>query len=161
MKQQLLRLIAAHVCLHACMAGTRMAAPLLALREGHSPASVGVLLALFALAQVFLALPAGRFADRHGLRRPVGWAVLVAMTGAGAAALWPVFGVLCFAALLTGGATGAASIAVQRQAGALASNPTELKQVFSWLAIGPALSNFAGPFAAGLQIGRASWRERV
>ena len=157
MKQQLLRLIAAHVCLHACMAGTRMAAPLLALREGHSPAAVGVLLALFALAQVFLALPAGRYADRHGLRRPVGWAVLVAMLGAGSAALWPVFGVLCFAALLTGGATGAASIAVQRQAGALANNPTELKQVFSWLAIGPALSNFAGPFAAGLLIDHAGF----
>lgn len=158
MKQQLLRLIAAHVCLHACMAGTRMAAPLLALREGHSPAAVGVLLALFAVAQVFLALPAGRFADRHGLRRPVGWAVLVAMLGAGSAAVWPVFGVLCFAALLTGGATGAASIAVQRQAGALANNPTELKQVFSWLAIGPALSNFAGPFMAGLLIDHAGFR---
>lgn len=158
MKQQLLRLIAAHVCLHVCMAGTRMAAPLLALREGHSPVAVGVLLALFALAQVFLALPAGRYADRHGLRRPVGWAVLVAMLGAGAAAAWPAFGVLCFAALLTGGATGAASIAVQRQAGVLATNPTELKQVFSWLAIGPALSNFAGPFGAGLLIDHGGFR---
>jgi len=158
MKRQLLRLIAAHVCLHMCMAGTRMAAPLLALREGHSPVAVGVLLALFAVAQVFLALPAGRYADRHGLRRPVGWAVLVAMLGAGAAAAWPVFGVLCFAALLTGGATGAASIAVQRQAGVLASNPTELKQVFSWLAIGPALSNFAGPFGAGLLIDHGGFR---
>jgi MFS family permease len=158
MKRQLFRLVAAHVCLHACMAGTRMAAPLLALREGHSPVAVGVLLALFALAQVFLALPAGRFADRHGLRKPVGWAVLVAILGAGSAAAWPVFGVLCFAALLTGGATGAASIAVQRQAGALANNPTELKQVFSWLAIGPALSNFAGPFAAGLLIDHGGFR---
>lgn len=158
MKRQLLRLIAAHVCLHMCMAGTRMAAPLLALREGHSPVAVGVLLALFAVAQVFLALPAGRYADRHGLRRPVGWSVLVAMLGAGAAAAWPVFGVLCFAALLTGGATGAASIAVQRQAGVLASNPTELKQVFSWLAIGPALSNFAGPFGAGLLIDHGGFR---
>ena len=46
------------------MAGMRMAAPLLALREGYSEAAVGVLLALFALTQVFLALPAGP------LRRP-------------------------------------------------------------------------------------------
>jgi len=141
-----------------CMAGTRMAAPLLALREGHSPASVGVLLALFALSQVFLSLPAGRFADRHGLRRPVAFAVLAALIGAGSAALWPTFGVLCFAALLTGGATGSATIAVQRQAGFLAGNPTELKQVFGWLAIGPALSNFAGPFAAGLLIDHAGFR---
>jgi len=61
----LARLIAGHVCIHACMAGMRMAAPLLALQQGFSAAAVGVLLALFALTQVFLALPAGRFADRH------------------------------------------------------------------------------------------------
>ena len=42
----LTRLVAGHVCLHACMAGTRMAAPLLALRQGYSPLAVGVLLAL-------------------------------------------------------------------------------------------------------------------
>lgn len=154
----LLRLIVALVCLHACMAGTRMAAPLLALREGHSPAAVGVLLALFALSQVFLALPAGRFADRHGLRRPVGLGVLVATTGAGLAVLFPVFPVLCVAALFTGAATGGAMIALQRQAGKLAADPTELKRVFSWLAIGPAVSNFIGPFTAGLLIDHAGFR---
>ena len=65
----LARLIAGHICLHACMAGMRMAAPLLALREGFSPLAVGFLLALFALTQVFLALPSGRYADRHGLKQ--------------------------------------------------------------------------------------------
>ena len=72
----LARLIAGHICLHASMAGLRMAAPLLALREGFSPAAVGFLLALFALTQVFLSLPAGRFADRNGLKKPVGYAVV-------------------------------------------------------------------------------------
>lgn len=158
MNRSLLRLIVALVCLHACMAGTRMAAPLLALREGYSAAAVGVLLSLFALSQVFLALPAGRFADRHGLRRPVGMAVVVACTGAGLAVLWPVFPVLCIAALATGAATGGAMIALQRQAGKLATGPTELKQVFSWLAIGPAVSNFLGPFTAGLLIDHAGFR---
>ena len=67
----LARLIAAQVCLHACMTGIRLATPLLALREGFSGLAVGCLLALFALTQVFLALPAGRYADRHGLRKPV------------------------------------------------------------------------------------------
>src|SRR5665647_2857879 len=94
MNRELARLILAQICLHACMAGTRMAAPLLALRQGYSPASVGVLLALFALASVFLALPAGRFADRHGLKRPVRYSVLAAVMGAGAAAAFPVFPVL-------------------------------------------------------------------
>jgi len=148
----LARLIAGQICLHACMAGTRLAAPLFALRNGQSEAAVGVLLALFALTQVFLALPAGRYADRHGLKRPVGFAVIAASTGAGLAALWPSFPTLCIAALLTGGATGTAQIALQRHVGRAAANPTQLKQVFSWLAIGPAVSNFLGPFVAGVVI---------
>jgi len=148
----LARLIAGQIFLHACMAGVRMAAPLLALRNGQSEAAVGVLLALFALTQVFLALPAGRFADRHGLKRPFGLAVIAATVGAGLAVVWPVFPVLCLAALLTGGATGTAVIALQRHVGRAAENPLQLKQVFSWLAIGPAVSNFLGPFMAGLMI---------
>jgi len=152
MTPELARLIVAQICLHACMAGTRMAAPLLALREGYSPAAVGVLLALFALTQVFLALPAGRFADRHGLRRPISYSVFAAVLGAGAAVAFPIFPVLCFAALMTGGATGAAVISLQRHVGRAAVGALQLRQVFSWLAIGPAVSNFIGPFSAGLLI---------
>lgn len=155
MTRELARLIAAQIFLHACMAGTRMAAPLLALKEGYSPAAVGLLLALFALTQVFLALPAGRFADRHGLKRPVSYSVLAAMTGAGAAAAFPVFPVLCLSALLTGGATGAAIISLQRHVGRAASGTVRLRQVFSWLSMGPAISNFLGPFTAGLLIDHA------
>lgn len=154
----LVRLIAGQIFLHACMAGTRMAAPLLALRQGYSEAAVGVLLAMFALTQVVLALPAGRFADRHGLKRPMGLSVIAATLGAGLAVAFPVFPVLCLSALLTGGATGAASIALQRHVGRAAETPTELKQVFSWLAIGPAVSNFVGPFFAGLMIDHAGFR---
>ena len=151
----LARLIAAHICLHACMAGTRMASPLLALRDGHSALSVGVLLALFSLAQVFLAIPSGRFADRHGLRRPVGMAVVASVLATSTAVLFPLFPVLCFAALVTGGATGAASIALQRHVGRAAHGSTDLRRMFSWLAIGPAVSNFIGPLSAGLLIDHA------
>ena len=79
--KNLVPLVLGHVCLHACMAGLRMAAPLVALHQGYGPLAVGFLLALVSLTQVFLALPAGRFADRHGLKRPVGWAVLAAAEG--------------------------------------------------------------------------------
>ncbi len=155
MTPELARLIFAQICLHACMAGTRLAAPLLALKQGYSPAAVGLLLALFALTQVFLALPAGRFADRNGLKRPIRYSVFAAVAGAGAAVAFPVFPVLCLSALLTGGATGAAVIALQRHVGRAASGPVQLRQVFSWLSIGPAFSNFLGPFTAGLLIDHA------
>ena len=151
-RRALARLIAGHVCLHASMAGMRMAAPLLALREGYGPIAVGVLLALFAITQVFLALPAGRYADRNGLKKPMGLAVIAAALGCAFAVVFPVFGVLCLTAIMTGGATGVASISMQRHVGRAAADATELKKVFSWLAIGPAISNFVGPFSAGLLI---------
>jgi MFS family permease len=155
---ELLRLVLGQVFLHAAMAGMRMAAPLLALNQGASELAVGALFALFALTQVFLALPAGRYADRHGMLRLVGFSVLAAVVGSALAAAWPVFGALCVSALLVGGAAGAAAIALQRHVGRLAQTPTQLKQVFSWLAIGPAISNFLGPFAAGLVIDGIGFR---
>ena len=158
LRSNLARLIAAQICLHACMTGFRMAAPLMALREGYSPAAVGMLLALFALAPVFMALPAGRYADRRGLKKPVALAVGVASAGAAIAVAFPVFGVLCFTALTCGAATGLAMIALQRHVGRLANGATELRQVFSWMAIGPSISNFLGPFAAGVMIDSFGFR---
>ncbi|MBV8618801.1 MAG: MFS transporter [Curvibacter sp.] len=155
---ELARLVSAQVCIHAAMAGMRMATPLLALQQGYSPAAVGALLCLFALTQVFLSLPAGRFADRHGLRLPLALSVGVACAGNALAMLFPVFPMLCLAALCTGGASGAAIIALQRHVGRLAHGPTELKQVFGWLSLGPAVSNFLGPFSAGLMIDSAGFR---
>ena len=154
----LARLIAGHICLHACMAGMRMAAPLLALREGYSAMAVGVLLSLFALTQVFLALPAGRYADRHGFKRPVGLAVWVAGSGAALAFAVPLFPVLCLSALMTGGATGVAAISLQRHVGRSAQNNSDLKRMFSWLSIGPALSKFVGPLTAGVLIDQGGFR---
>lgn len=153
--RELLRLIGAQVCLHATMAGMRLATPLLALQQGHSPAAVGVLIALFALTQVFLALPAGRFADRHGLKRPMALSATAASAGVLLALLWPSFAAMCVAALMTGGATGATVIALQRHVGRSAHDTGELKRMFSWLAIAPAAANFLGPFAAGLLIDHA------
>jgi MFS family permease len=43
-------------------------------------------------------------------------------------------------------------IALQRHVGRMAKDPAELKVAFSWLSLGPAVSNFVGPVAAGLLI---------
>ncbi len=158
LSRPLVHLIIGQVCLHGAMAGMRMAAPLWALREGFSAAAVGVLLALFALTQVFLAIPAGRYADAHGLKKPVGIAIILASSGLLLATALPHFATLCIAALCSGGATGIAVIALQRHVGRAAENPLQLKQVFSWLSIGPAASNFLGPFMAGVLIDLVSFR---
>jgi MFS family permease len=158
LRSELARLIASQVSVHACMTGFRMAAPLMALREGMSPAAVGVLLALFALAPIFLALPAGRLADRYGLRRPVRLAVALGSIGVLLSVMWPHFAVLCLSATACGAASNLAMIAMQRHVGQLAHDATELRQVFSWMAIGPSVSNFLGPLLAGLLIDHAGFR---
>ena len=150
----LLALIVGQVALHACLAGVRLAAPLTALREGHAAWAVGVLMGLFAAAPVVLALAAGRLADRYGYHRPIHLAVALELAGGLCAALSTQLGAsgfvgLCVAAMLTGAGANVGMITIQRTAGRMAHDPTELKRVFSWLAVAPALSNVVGPVLAG------------
>ena len=163
----LIALIVGQICLHACMAGVRMAAPLQALRDGHAAWAVGVLLGLFALAPVALALPAGRLADRHGYHLPVRLAVgltvlggLLALVATWLVPAWPAlqFGVMCLAATLTGAGANIGLIAIQRTAGRSAGDGTELKRVFSWLGLAPALANVVGPVTAGVLIDLGGFR---
>jgi predicted MFS family arabinose efflux permease len=158
MKRELARLVSAQVFLHATMTGLRMAAPLMLLRDGASEAKVGLLLALFALTQVFLALPAGQFAEKHGLRRCFAWAVAAACLSGSLAFIWPVYGMLCLSAMLSGAACGLVIIVLQRHVGRMTDDVTQLRSAFSWLSIGPAVSNFFGPLLAGILIDVSGFR---
>ena len=159
----LLALIGGQIALHSCMAGIRMAAPLAALREGHAAWAVGVLLGLFAAAPVVLALAAGRLADRHGYHVPIRVAVALTVVGGICAVIATVipagqFVGLCVAALLTGAGTSFGLIAIQRSAGRMASGTTDLKRIFSWLGLAPALANVVGPVVAGTLIDFAGFQ---
>ncbi len=154
----LIRLIAGQICLHAAMAGLRLAGPLWVLKNGQSAVAAGLLVALFAVSALFIALPAGRYADRHGLKRPFAICVGIAVAGALIPVAFPHFLTLALAALLMGGATSAAVIALQRHVGRSSHGHIELKQAFSWLSIGPAAANFFGPFLAGVLIDLVSYR---
>ena len=164
MTSVLVALIIGQICLHSTMAGVRMAAPLWVLNQSHSTWTVGVLMGLFAAAPIALALHAGRLADRHGYHRPLYLAV--GLTAAGGAfallATWcppPLdFVVLCIAATLTGAGANFGLITIQRTAGRTAHDPTELRRVFSWLGLAPALSNVAGPVLAGVLIDHGGYR---
>jgi len=161
--QALLALIIGQICLHSCMSGLRMAAPLQALRQGHAEWEVGVLLGLFAAAPIVLALQAGRLADRHGYHRPMRMAVALTVVGGVLAVVstWlevGQFAVMCLAAMLTGAGANMGLIAILRTAGRSASDPTELKRVFSWLGLAPALSNVVGPVLAGALIDLGGFR---
>lgn len=145
-------LIATLICVHACMAVTRVTASLWVLNRGYGEASVGLLLSLFAVAPIVLSLWAGRLADRHGFHRPVGVGVLMAGAGALLALVVQQLWAIAIGCLLCGGAVAVAAVAMQREAGLMADEPSELKRVFSWMALGPAMSNALAPIIAGLLI---------
>jgi MFS family permease len=156
-------LIVGQIGLHSCMAGIRMAAPLQALRQGHTEWAVGVLLGLFAAAPIVLALHAGRLADRHGYHRPMRIAVGFTVVGGLVAVLstWlgdASFAVMCVAACLVGAGANFGLIAIQRSASRVARDGTDLKRVFSWLGLAPALSNVVGPVLAGSLIDLGGFR---
>jgi MFS family permease len=159
----LVALIIGQVGLHGCMAGIRMAAPLQALRQGYAEWAVGVLLGLFAAAPIVLALKAGRLADRHGYHRPMRIAVGLTVAGGLVALLstWAgsgSFALMCVAASLAGAGANFGMIAIQRTASRTAVDATELKRVFSWLGVAPALANAVGPVLAGSLIDLGGFR---
>jgi MFS family permease len=160
----LLALILGQVFLHACMAGIRVAAPLLALRSGQPNWAVGVLLGMFAAAPVLTSLQAGRLTDRHGYHLPLFLAVGLTSAG-GLTALLSTFvsaiefPALCVAATLCGVGANFGVIAIQRTAGAMTTGTsTELTRVFSWLGLAPALANMIGPVLAGILIDASGFR---
>lgn len=163
MSPMLVALIVGQIGLHSAMAGTRMAAPLQALRQGHGAWTVGVMMALFAAAPVLLALHAGRLADRHGYHKPLKLAAAFSIAGGLLALLsnWvtgPVHLLMVFvAASLCGGGSNIGLIAIQRTAGRSARDATERVRIFSWLGLAPALANVVGPVTAGFLIDHAGF----
>ncbi len=174
----LLALVAVQVCLHSAMAGLRLAAPLMMLRQGPTPwwsaeAAAGLLLGLFAAAPVFLVVPAGRWVDRRGYHRPMRATVVMGLLaglcavptvaihqhGGPLAALWQ-WPLLVLSATLAGTSGNVGLIAMQRSAGRLVEGQDgsaqgrsgELRRIFSWLGLAPALGNMIGPALAGLLI---------
>lgn len=162
-RYNLLCIILAQLGVHSAMAGTRMAAPLEALKEGYGTLAAGALLALFAIAPVALALPAGRMADRHGYHRPMRIAVALTVIGTllAVAATWldgaAHFIALAGAGLLCGAGANAAVITTQRSVGRAANSSVERVRVFSWLGMAPALANAVGPVVAGFAIDYAGY----
>jgi MFS family permease len=153
MRTELARLIIAQIFLHGAMSGLRVAAPLLALSQGASTFAAGALFATFGIGQIFLSVPAGRFADRHGLRKPVILAVIAAVASMSLVPIFMTYWSMLLACSICGTAVGSAIVALQRQVGRQAGDDaTERKKVFSWLGLAGSASNFVGPVTAGLLI---------
>jgi MFS family permease len=128
------------------------------LNRGYPEWTVGALMSLFAVAPIGLSLWAGRLADRHGLHRPLAIGAAMGLGGTLLVFAWLDVVPLVIAALATGGALSVAAVAIQHEAGRMARDEQDLKRVFSWVALGPALSNSLAPVIVGLLIDHGGFR---
>lgn len=151
-------ILATMMCVHGAMSATRVTSTLWLLKWGWAEWAVGLLLSLYAVAPIVLALWAGRLADRRGFHRPAHVALGMAFAGAAGALAVQHVATLMLAAVLTGGAVAVCGVAVQREAGAAARDASDLKRVFAWVAMGPALSNAIAPVTSGLLIDHIGFR---
>ncbi len=142
---------------HMSLFGTRMDVALFALHLGASPATVGLLTALFGLLPVLLSIGIGRWADRVGSRKPMlaGGALLAVGMVVGFA-----FGNLIslyLVALIAGLGYNFYFIAQQHLAGRI-GRPEELATNLSLTSMSFSLSGFISPIVTGLAIDHVGTR---
>jgi len=149
-------IVVATVFAHSAFNGARLAISLNALAMGSSPLVVGSMMSLIAALPMVMAVPAGRWMDRVGVRGP-----LVGATGCVALAVLlpgvlPGITSLYICAVTVGVAFMFFHMGVQHAVG-LGSNEHNRKDNFAWLALGFSISNFFGPTTAGVAIDRLGY----
>jgi MFS family permease len=150
-------LIALGVANHLVLTGSRVAVSLNALALGENAATVGGLMALFALFPMFLAIPAGRLADRIGVRGPMLAGSIGTAAGVLVVTLLPGLPALFATAMLTGVSFMLFQVAAQYATGEMGGVAARSRN-FGLLALGYSTSSIAGPMIAGLMIDHAGYR---
>lgn len=150
-------LLAFGILNHMTLTGARVGVALDALDRGASPATVGTLIALFALLPMLLAVGVGRLSDRAGARMPMvaGSAALLAATSL--PALFPGYPALFVAALTIGFSFAVFQVALFHATGEIGEASKRPKR-FAHLALAFSLSGTLGPLVAGFAIDHAGHR---
>jgi MFS family permease len=141
---------------HIVLTGNRVTVTLLAIKQGHSTAVIGVLVALYAFLPMLCAVAAGRISDRVGARRPMLAGSLALATGALIPALVPGLIALFASAALVGVGFMAFQVAVQNATGEISGDLGRVHN-FSLLALGNSISGLLGPLIAGFTIDHAGF----
>lgn len=151
----LAQIIAFAVFAHVTFVSMRMAATLYALANHASTFTVGVLMSLFALVPMLIAVPAGRWLDAVGARRPLAIGLAMVFGGALLPALFSYqvadIAPLLVAASLIGTGMMLVQLTTQNLVGERA-DPQHRAAAFSWLALGASVSGFSGPVITGFLI---------
>jgi MFS family permease len=149
-------LIALGIANHVVLTGNRVTVTLLAIKQGHSTAVVGVLVALYAFLPMLFAVAAGRISDRIGVRKPMLAGSLALVAGALIPVGIPGLVALFASAALVGVAFMTFQVAAQNATGEL-GDATARVHNFSQLAVGYSVSGLLGPLIAGFTIDHAGY----
>jgi MFS family permease len=142
---------------YSAVIGLRVTVALSAVAAGLSPASIGLLLATFALVPMLLAVRGGQLVDRIGVRRPMQMGCALAAAGAVACAAWPHPAVLAVAAGAIGLGGMAFHLGMQHAAGEIGGAERRHAN-FNLLTMSFSVSGLIGPPMAGMVIDLASHR---
>ena len=156
-RRVLLTLVGMSVLSHAALVGCRIAVTLGGIELGASAFTIGLLMAFFGLLPMILSVPAGRFIDRIGTRKPMFWELATLTVAILAPALsWEV-GSLFLASTATGLGFMGVNVAIQKLGGEL-GGPAARSTNFGMLAVGFSVSSFIGPLLVGPIIDYAGFR---
>ena len=150
-------LVALGIANHTVMSGARVEVSLDALARGASPATVGTLIALFALLPAAFGIAIGRYSDRVGARRPMIVGTLALVASIALPALLPGFPALFASAALVGFSFTLFLVPMQHVTGAL-GEPRKRAKRFSQIALAYSVSGMLGPLVAGFGIDHAGHR---
>lgn len=145
--------IAVGVLSHLSLTGSRLLVPLIALQDGASALTVGVLGVLFSLLPMLGSTAFGRLLDRIGPRAPVLVACAMAAAGMVLGAAWPTQAAMFLVAPLVGAGAMLVYVASTEAIGSVGA-PAQRARNFSWLSLGYSASAFGGPLMAGLLLDR-------
>ncbi len=129
----------------------RFAVLVCAAQAGASPATVGLLAALYAGVGSLASVPAGRLIDRLGVRSPLLYGAALLAFGVSLGAIWRGMPMLVAVIALSGIAFHVMIIAFGRLAGDLAT-PDRRAEAFGMLGFGYSISLLAAPLIAGFAI---------
>jgi len=133
--------------------GSKVLVSLFALELGSGPTTLGVIIALYSLCPMLLALHAGKWSDRFGVRWPLLLGSLGMVLSLLLPGLLPSMPALFLSALLIGAAHVFYNVSVQNLVGLLSTADTRTRN-FSNLSLMLAGGGFLGPLAAGFAIDR-------
>ena len=144
-------IVAMTVLNHIAYKGSKMLLSLYAIDLGASPLVIGILYALYSLFSLFLALYAGRLADRLGARVPMLAGSLALSCGLLLPFLWRGFGALFVSATLIGTLYIFYTVSAQHLIGVFGSGHRRTRN-YAIFSLGVALTALVGPTLTGFLI---------